>query len=148
MKKIPLTQGKFALIDDRDYVRVSKFKWCALLRGRTWYASRRSGRSSQYLHRFILNEPASWVDHKNGNGLDNRRRNLRPATCSQSSINRLKFCSNTSGQTGVDKDRGSWRARIQFRGCRYSLGTFASFQLAAAAYRKATKQLFGEFARI
>ena len=93
MKKIPLTQGKFALIDDKDFELVSKYKWCACKIYNTFYAvtsvSKPDNRIAKiYMHRLILNPPAGFgVDHRDINGLNNRRYNLRPCNRTQNAQN-------------------------------------------------------------
>jgi hypothetical protein len=150
MKKIPLTQGKFALIDNRDYWLMRQFKWCAHFNGYNWYVVTGAGRTRMRMHRLLAGFPPFALDHKNGNGLDNRRRNLRPATCSQNGANCGPQRNNASGFKGVTRHKalGKWQAQITFRGQYRYLGLFANPRLAFAAYRKAAKQLFGEFARI
>ena len=154
MKKIPLTQGKFALIDNRDYWLVRQFKWCAHKARRVWYAStniRMCGvRKVVKMHRLLAGFPPFDIDHKNGDGLDNQRRNLRPATRSQNQANCGPRQHNTSGYKGVcwDNRQKKWLARVQFCGKERYLGRFANLKNAAAAYKKATTQLNGEFARI
>ena len=88
MKEISLTKGLVAIIDDEDFERVSRYKWVSLKNKRTVYASRSSdlkgGKKTMYMHRFIMNPPSDMqVDHINGDGLDNRRVNLRVCTQSQ-----------------------------------------------------------------
>lgn len=95
MKYIPLTQGKFALVDDEDFISLSKFKGCAAFRNGTWHAVRgvtRSGKSFGIkMHSVIARAPIGMdIDHANINGLDNRRENLRIATRSQNQANRPK----------------------------------------------------------
>src|ERR1017187_6539686 len=115
MIRIPLTQGKFALIDDRDYWLVRQFTWCAQKTGRNWYA-RASVSHTQCIsmHRLLAGFPPFSLDHKNGNGLDNRRRNLRPATSSEQAMNRRLRNDNKTGFTGVywHKRDGVWHAQI------------------------------------
>ena len=95
MKEIPLTKGLVAIIDDEDFERVSRYKWLALPRKRTSYATRTSQvggtKKTVYLHRFILNASNGLqVDHINGNGLDNRKSNLRLVTHSENLRNSYK----------------------------------------------------------
>jgi hypothetical protein len=155
MKQIPLTQGKFALIDDRDYWLVRQFKWYAYHSGRNWYAAafpKGCGDRNQNMtmHRLLAGFPPFALDHRNGDGLDNRRHNLRPATGSQNHGNSRLRCDNTSGHKGVywHGYREKWAAHIKFHGRTYHLGLFANLKDAAAAYQKAAKQLFGEFAKV
>jgi hypothetical protein len=142
--KIPLTQGKTALIDAADFSRVSAFRWIALRNGRNWYAMRWPG---IYMHRLILG--VREVDHINGNGLDNRRCNLRPATRSQQMQNSRKRLDTSSLYKGVywDKTYGIWRAQIRINGRAISLGRFDNEVEAAKAYDKAAKEAFSEYAR-
>lgn len=97
MKEIPLTKGLVTIIDDEDFERVNKYKWHLLLRNtrRTSYATRSSEvggtKKTVYLHRFILNASNGLqVDHINGNGLDNRKSNLRLVTHSENLRNSYK----------------------------------------------------------
>lgn len=89
MKLIPLTQGKFEKVDDEDFEKVSKFKWCADKHkgGMRWYAQRRIGKATQRLHQFILPNVKE-VDHKDRDGLNNQKTNLRPSSRSQNNFNR------------------------------------------------------------
>jgi len=156
MKRIPLTQGFEATIDDEDYDRVNKFKWCVYYdpkHRRTAYAIRGSwinGKSRQIrLHRFILDvtDPNIKIDHKNHNGLDCRRQNLRIATHQQNLRNRQKTTSTTSSKfKGVTSVRNVWRTQIWFGG-RNHIGYFRTEIEAAKAYDKVAKQYFGEFAK-
>src|ERR1017187_10229312 len=154
MKKLPLTQGKFALIDNRDYWLVRQFIWHAHYDGYNWYARTNIGRGIQRtaisMHRLLAGFPPFRLDHKNSNGLDNRRRNLRPASHSQNLANRGKQRNNTSGFQGAfwHKSTGKWQASIKFRGKQYYLGLFADLKDAAAAHKQAAQQLFGEFVNI
>jgi hypothetical protein len=146
MKRIPLTQGKFALVDDRDYWLVRQFKWCAQKAGRSWYASARAGMGHILLHRLLAGFPPFHLDHRNGDGLDNRRRNLRPATPQENAMNKKIPSHNTSGFRGVSwhKPSKKWIAHIM----NTHLGLFSSPILAHRAYVVAAKKHFGEFARL
>ena len=155
MKRIPLTRGKFALVDDRDFMRVAQFKWSAIWNGHTWYASRsvgkRPNRQQMLMHRFILALPIGrtpQADHRNLNGLDNRRRNLRPATPSQNNAN-TRYRKNKSGFKGVSWHNRDhlWVARIRVHPKRILLGYFKSAKDAAQAYKKAALLFFGAFTR-
>ena len=153
-KTIPLTQGKIPVIDSEDFDSVSRFKWHADKKRKIWYAARNvldalSGkRKVQYLHQFLLPGVVE-VDHQDGNGLNNTRLNLRPATSSQNKANRKK-CSTpkTSKFKGVSlcaRDK-AWRAYIRLDGVTKALGTFKTEVAAAKAYDAAARNLFGEFA--
>ena len=118
MKKIPLTKGLFALIDDDDYERVSKFKWCAAksAHGNTFYAQSRvrdgEGRSiPMSMHRFILGITDSdiHVDHQDGDGLNNQRYNIVAGTRSDNMLNtRRHRRDETIGVTGIQMRRYSF----------------------------------------
>lgn len=155
---IPLTQGKVALIDEGDAPLVLPYRWHRRYspREHTDYAGRSillpNGKPHLvFMHSVILLPiPGLVVDHRNGDGLDNRRENLRYATTSQNGGNRRIGANNTSGYRGVDyrKRRLRWRARIAFEGERIELGHFGSPEEAARAYDLAARRLFGEFARL
>ncbi len=149
--EIPLTQGKTALIDIEDFDLISQWKW-RLVSGRgnrTNYAKRtlsvKGKKKVVLMHRFILNAPKGiQVDHINGNGLDNRKSNLRLATASQNSINRIS--KNRTGYRGVKSAKGKYTARITCKGKVYFLGIFSSAEAAAQAYDKKAIELHGDFA--
>ncbi|MCO6011461.1 HNH endonuclease [Actinoallomurus purpureus] len=153
MKKIPLSRGLVALVDDEDYDRVVTVgKWYANPSDRTFYARKnfwRDGRcTSIRMHNLITGWP--YVDHINGNGLDNRRANLRPATQAQNAKNRRRRSDNTSGFKGVSRhrDRRRWAAAIYIAGRRRHLGLFNDPTDAAKAYDAAASKAFGEFAHL
>lgn len=129
-KQIPLTRGKVTIVDDADFPMLSGLPWHAVPLGGTWYAhhtERVAGQShSTPMHRMILDAPATrQVDHKNGDGLDNRRANLRVCTRSQNRWNSHATSCGGSRFCGVYSDSGRWRARIQCNGVRTSIGYFA-----------------------
>lgn len=147
MREILLTQGQVALVDDGDYEAVSPFKWFAEKRTHGFYAARNidtpKGRRLLRMHNAILG--LKLVDHHNGNGLDNRRLNLRSANKSQNGANAALSRRNKSGLKGVSLfvETGQWRAVIQ----NTYLGLFAAKEEAAEAYRRASDAVFGEFAK-
>ena len=152
---MPLTRGFEAILDAEDAHLVCGAKWCAQVApgGRRVYATRvLSPRSLGYLlmHRVICEVPAGLqVDHINGNGLDNRRANLRLATAAQNQHNRSISINNTSGFKGVywSKSVGKWAASIRLNRRKFHLGHFSSPEEAHRAYVAASVRLHGEFGR-
>jgi hypothetical protein len=154
-RRIPLTQGKYAIVDPEDFERLNKHKWCAVKRGNTFYAIRsvgtRRNRRNIWMHREIIHPPRHLVvDHINHNGLDNRKVNLRPATQAQNNYNRLiiKRKGATSKYRGVawKKENQKWIAQIHFNGEYIFLGYFKDETQAAKAYDQAAKKYYGQFA--
>lgn len=150
-RQIPLTQGKYAIVDDADYPLVSQFRWCALKRrhGRYYYAVR--GNNGQYtpMHRLIVDaHDGEDVDHINGDGLDNRRCNLRKCTQAENSWNSRVNSRNTTGFRGVCPDAGKFKAYISCNGKRFWLGYHATPEEAAHVRDLAAIELHGEFARV
>lgn len=155
MKTISLTQGKVALVDDADYAAVSAFKWCAYKTSRGHFYAKRNVRKPdgkqhiQFLHHFLM--PGVRVDHRDGDGLNNQRHNLRPATRQQ---NRQAFqrkkpdaTSQFRGVTWLATDK-KWQAQLGHNGRTFYLGRFADETEAAKAYDKAARERFGEFASL
>lgn len=101
------------------------------------------------MHRILMKaKRGDEIDHINGNGLDNRRKNLRFCTRTQNNANRHKVQSKTSYHKGVhfESYTNKWRAEIVKNGTRYRLGRFSNIQDAINAYNSFAKQLFGDFA--
>lgn len=123
MKTIKLTQGKVALIDDKDYSTVSPYKWYALKIGKRYYAGRRYGNTTQYMHRLLLPE-ATEIDHKNRNGLDNRRCNI--VSCDRTTNLSNRDAWGYSKTKGVSYHRGNklWYAYLGSGTKRKWLGYF------------------------
>lgn len=156
--EIPLSQGKVVIIDEADVELVRRHKWFAnSTRGRTFYALTNimhpgaiDKRTTLSMHRLILGLAESYtqVDHIDGNGLNNRRSNLRICSNSENARNRRKRIDNTSGYKGVSFDARSykWVAYINFDGKRMHIGYFNTREDAHAAYCKAATKLHGEFA--
>lgn len=150
---IPLTQGKFAVVDDDDYAWLSQWSWTAVKprKSRSWYAHMQDGRRTRALHRVIMGDPAgAEVDHVNGDGLDNRRENLRVVTHQQNTRNTRLRRTSRSGYKGVSKAKhvDAYRARIFLDGKEVWLGYFKSAVEAARAYDEAARRLFGKYASL
>ncbi len=151
MKFIPLTQGKFAIVDDEDYDQMSLYKWHAKANpsGKTFYAVRLQKRSTQsiYMHNEVMG--GLGIDHRNANGLDNQKGNLRFATRSQNNSNRRMFKNNTTGAKGVDfvKESNKYRARIQSNGRSIYLGAYKTLGEASRVYSESAERIHGEFAK-
>lgn len=153
MKRVPLTRGKYAVVDDSDFCSLCRFKWIALWNGKKWYAvtwvGPRGNQKCLYMHRVLLSTPKGFeTDHWDGNGLNNRRANLRVATHHQNQGNR-KPTRHSSRYKGVFACRrsGNWRAAIVLNGKQFRLGHFSTQKGAALAYDKKAVELFGEFAK-
>lgn len=156
MKIVPVTPNTFAIVDDDDYGMVIRRRWSLNGKGdrgypQSWSRGGAKSRTRVLMHRMILNPPAdAWVDHLNGNRLDNRRSNLRVCDASQNGANRSKANrrKHTSRFKGVCRDsaRNLWAARIEARGKQIYLGRYEQEEDAARAYDNAAKEHFGEFA--
>ncbi len=153
-RKIPLTQGKFAIVDEEDYEELNKYKWYALNHRGHFYAGRvdiKDGRRrNMTMHRQLINCPIDKViDHKNHNGLDNRKANLRVATRQQNSWNIKKRPGKKSSQfKGVSfcKRDKRWEAYIICGMKHIFIGRYDDEETAARAYDEKAKELFREFA--
>ena len=146
MAEIELTQGKVALVDDADYGWLSEWKWRVKKSDNTCYAQTGNG---VLMHRVILQAPRGMCgDHINGNGLDNRRSNLRLCTNKQNVRNQHKTF-GTSEYKGVywDKDRCKWKSQIMCDTVKINLGRYIDETDAAIAYDIASLRLFGEYAK-
>lgn len=155
MKYINITQGYKVIVDDEDYEHLNQWHWQIAKQGE--YASRRfwNRETKTYktitMHRYIMNIPKGKdVDHINGNGLDNRRSNLRLATRSENIRNSFKQSNNTSGFKGVTwhKHIKKWQAQGYINYKHKFLGYFKTKEEAALAYNEFAKKCYGEFARL
>jgi HNH endonuclease len=161
VRLIGLTRGHVCLVDVTDFNWLNQYRWQLQKNSKkgALYASRGDYSTGRLrglsMHREILGlergDPRQ-ADHINGDGLDNRRSNLRIATNSQNQMNKGLLCRNTSGHKGVCWDRKKRKYRVAICIDRHviHLGYFPADQLdrAAAAYQKAALELHGEYARL
>lgn len=148
---IPLSRGKFAIVDKEGYDKVKHFKWCYAPTG---YAVRKNDQNTGpgiiLMHRFLLNSPKGMVtDHVNGNKLDNRYENIRLCIQKDNVKNRTG-CPGTSKYKGVswEKRRKHWIAYISVDYKRIHIGSFKEEKDAAEAYNIAAKKHHGKYARL
>ncbi len=152
MIEIPLTKCKVALIDEDDFNLVGNLRWCASQNGQNWYAMRalpRNGRRQlhQRMHHLILGK--SLIDHINGNGLDNRRENLRIASNRENCFNQRKRAgSSTYKGVCFDIESDKWLVQIQVNGKRKKIGRFKNEVEAALAWDEAARLYYKEFAAL
>jgi len=153
MKLIPLNKNKYAIIDDEDYETLSRYSWSVICtkKGKE-YAVRWIPGSIKFMHREILNAPTNRiVDHKDGNGLNNQKGNIRICTYSQNNASARKRTGCASIYKGVEWSRSKrkWRSRIGVsKGRKVHIGYFSNERDAAIAYDKKAKEVYGEFAYI
>jgi hypothetical protein len=145
MKEVPLTQGYVALVDDEDYERVMQYNWQANYHNDDKIyvtCGPQSDHPYRKLHHFILGIVEE-VDHKDRNGLNNQKDNLRFATTKDNCANRRGWYNSESGYKGVTKtSSGRWQARLNGT----YLSVWATPEEAARAYDKAAYALNKEFA--
>lgn len=148
--------GRLALIDDEDWDLVSGYRWYVWetlrpgLRPNGPYARAHAYRGGRRIVLRMHTLITGWVrvDHADGNGLNNQRANLRPATLSQNGANRRKQegCSSRFKGVSWHQGRRRWVAQIRIDGKRYCLGRFVDEESAARAYDAAALAAWGEFA--
>lgn len=158
MKKIELSgtlgRGIFVLVDDCDFDFIRQWSWNICPKGYAIRTDRTNGKTTVYMHKSIaeiagISIKGLQVDHIDGDKLDNRRSNLRPATNQQNQANVGPQSNNTSGYKGVHfhKSSGKYVARIGVSYKRIQLGSYATAEEASKAYQDASLKYFGEFAK-
>lgn len=158
MKTIELTQGYTALIDDADYDMINKHKWCAVKYRHYVYAVRKVNKKMVPMHRIILNiaDPKVFVDHKDGNGINNQRNNIRICSNAQNQHNQRPRKKRTSKYIGVCAVHRFhykyWRAHIRVNNKSIQLADFPFTEegelMAAKKRDEAVKKYHGEFGRL
>lgn len=155
MKKIKLTKGQEAIVDDNDFETLKSVSWCVVNGTNSLYAGRNEKTDDRFrtvlMHRVILEaKRGDIVDHKNGNTLDNRKKNLRFCSPAQSVCNRGMMKNNTSGFVGAifNKRLGKFESRISLNGKSHYLGIFETAEAAGQAHARVAKRLHGKFANI
>jgi len=157
MKEIQLTQGKVALVDDSDYEMLSNYKWFATQNRKSgnWYArttimtsTTKCGHTSMGMHRMILGNDFKLIDHKDGDGLNNQRNNLRGCTYTQNQMNKRISKANKTGYKGVRLEGNKYTAHYSKNGKSYRLGRFDTAMEAAMAYKDFAVKNYGSFANV
>lgn len=149
------------MVDRSDFLRINRFKWRVMGSGNNFYAVREVNsmgkRWAELMHRVVMEKKIKrklkkeeYIDHINGNGLDNRRCNLRVCNQSQNLANSRIRKDNKSGFKGIyyDKSRKSYQAYVNMKGKRYRLGRFKDIKEAIEKRNIKYKELFGEFAKV
>lgn len=151
MKEIQLSQGQVSVVDDNDYEWLNQWKWHVTRKlSGIYYVVRKLSAYTPaiWMHREIVGAiKGEFVDHANGDTLDNTRGNLRKATASQNAMNRKKVGLGYKG-THWSKVNRRWFATIEKDGKKIHLGCFGTSEDAAHAYDEKAKELFGEFSRL
>lgn len=150
IKQIPLTQGKVAIVDADDYEHLMQWKWFAKKNmSGTFYAVTYMGnRKIVRMHWLIMGRGESMVDHINGDGLDNRKKNLRLCNWLNNCHNKKVFKNNTTGFKGITKRwNGKYQAQIVINYKKITIGTYLTPEDAARAYDAAAIEHYGEYAK-
>lgn len=146
---VTLTKGYTSVIDAADVSLVEGYNWTALeTKTDVVYACRGNGKKVIYMHREILNPPDDKVvDHKDRDGLNNRRNNLRECSKTENAYNVKKHKDNSSGYKGVtwDKSRGKWKSQLSLSGKNTFLGRFDTPEEAFRVYCEANEKYHKEF---
>lgn len=158
MKLIPLTQGKFAQVDDDDFDFLNQWKWHCRRSPHTCYAitvfypsnSRKTIQVRMHWLVIPTSDNTKIVDHINHQGLDNQKKNLRLCSHIENSKNKNPSKGSSSKYLGVSwrKSRNCWVSQIQLGGKNKHIGCYNNEVEAALAYNKKAKKLFGDFANL
>ena len=142
MKKIPLGKKEYALVSDEDFERLSQYSWHLDSQGYAY--------TNVSMHRLLMDFPKDmFIDHKDGNRINNQRENIRICTPAQNQHNRLKQKNNTTGYIGVSfKERYGYFSSIRDKGKTKFIGYFKNPIHAAMAYDIWAKELRGEYAKL
>lgn len=150
---VPLTRGYVAMIDAADAPEIGRHNWFTMLTTSGHVYAARGAPAGQrprhiLMHRTLCEvAPDQDVDHRDGDGLNNRRSNLRPCSHELNLANVGPTRRNKLGVRGVSQKGNRFQAKIEVRGHQFKLGSYRTIEEAAAAYRGAAKVLYGEFAR-
>lgn len=152
--RIPLSQGKFAIVDRKNYDYLNQWKWhythgYAVRRIHKRLAKDKYAGTFVYMHRLIMDTPDGMVaDHINGDGLDNREKNLRNCTQRQNMLNKRVQTNSLTGIKGVrwNKKKNRYEPNITVHGKKIYLGRFERIEQAEKAYKEAAIKYFGEYA--
>lgn len=150
MKQIQLTQGKIAFVDDEDFEFLNQWKWRYwkdVKRNCTAYAIASIKSRTTRMHRLLLqSKKGDIIDHRDRDGLNNQKSNLRVCTHSQNNENRKVMSTSKTGIKGVRSHRRKWKASITKNGKYIYLGLFKNKEEASERYKQEARVLFGDFA--
>lgn len=157
MIEVKLRNNLILLLDDQDAWVVENYSLVADRRGGTWYVRAQekgpgaARKPKHYLHRMLMGFPVGMdIDHKDGNGLNNQRNNLRVANRTQNNLNRQLSSTNRSGYKGVfwNAQRGRWYAKLTVDGVTRKKGYFITAEEGAIAYSQLVITHACEFGRL
>ena len=155
MRTIQLTLGKEAVVDDADFEKIKHLSWCTAERKEEnsvrYYSVARINGIVVLMHRYILGLPPRlpYVDHKDGDGLNCQRSNLRICDNSSNQANRRKTVGYSRFKgVSLGSDGMKWVAQTKYKQKQIYIGRFESEEDAARAYDKKMIELHGEFARV
>lgn len=150
MRVIELTRGQVAYCDNSEYQILIQLNWCLDVHKGKLYARARNKGVLVKMHRFIMRvkDPKIYVDHRDSDGLDNQKKNLRKCTPQQNQYNKGVYKNNTTGSKGVvyHKRNKSWDIQISCDKKRLYLSGFKSKKFASQIYNELAYVLYGSFA--